>query len=131
MHSTALSNLKDFDAELSCNLKHIHHLPLLIQMFLRNLVGMLTRKVSPWAVTASWRLLPRLPVTYRCTGRGWRWSQGNVLLVYCNVGGLFTVTALNTVQSILAAHLHNLLVFCGRDKVSKDLLDNVFAFGGL
>ncbi|TNN65546.1 hypothetical protein EYF80_024224 [Liparis tanakae] len=39
----------------------------LTERFLRNLGGMLTRNVSPWAVTASWRLLPRLPVTY--TGR--------------------------------------------------------------
>lgn len=29
------------------------------------------------------------------------------------------------------AHLHNLLAFCWSHKVSKDLFDNVFAFGGL
>lgn len=29
------------------------------------------------------------------------------------------------------SHLHDLLVFCGCDKVSKNLLDNVFPFGGL
>lgn len=40
-----------------------YDLPLLIQMFLRNLVGMLTRKFSPCAVTASCRLLPRLAMT--------------------------------------------------------------------
>lgn len=110
---------------------HIHHLPLLIQRFLRNLVGMLTRKVSPWAVTVSWRLLPRLPVTYRCTGRGWRRVRGMSCLFTVMWGWLFTVSVLNTMQPIHTAHLHNLLVVCGRHKVSKDLLDNVFAFGGL
>lgn len=35
----------------------------MIQRFLRNLVGILTRKRSPLPVTASWRLLPLLPKT--------------------------------------------------------------------
>lgn len=89
-------------------------------MFLRNLVGMLTRKVSPWAVTASWRLLPRLPVTYKCKGTGWRYVQDNDSLSY-----------LLAIQRPWTAHLYNLLVLRGRDKISKDLLDNMFAFSGL
>lgn len=101
--------------------KPLDHLPLLIQRFLRNLGGMLTRKVTPRAVTASWRLLPRLPVTYKCTGRGWREESGKCPAARCDACGL----------SVYTAHLHDLLLLCGRDKVPESFLHHVFPFGGL
>lgn len=95
-----------------------YDLPLLIQMFLRNLVGMLTRKLSPWAVTASCRLLPRLAMTCEGTSRGGQSQDNAMQLASWSMRGGFEPLC----------YLHNLLVLCGRDKVSEDLLDNVLAF---
>jgi hypothetical protein len=70
MYVHTASNMFDDDGSIG--------LPLLIQTFLRNFVGILTKNFTPAADSTSWRLFPRPHTTFGieenhrafCEGRG-------------------------------------------------------------
>lgn len=96
--------------------KTIKNKPRLIQRFLRNFVGMLSRNCSPLSVAASWRLLPLLPTT-------------------CDILN-YTFKLLNPSQLpkfsfLTVLYPHNLLVFGWCDILPQSFIHYVLAFGCL
>ena len=102
----------------------IHRLPLLIQTFLLNLVGILAINWSPDGVNTSWKLFPLPPKTYI---KSHRWKSFKFMHTrHLQLNGGFRIFR----WIFCSTHLYNLLLLCWLNKILQNLSSDMLPLRG-